>query len=112
MMSCDDTLVHSRIAKKVGSDANSYTPPPSELLGGYRIGDATYFAGGDWTFPDGDKLVYGLKGEVVGPTRGEDAATRLTLQFPGNKGPTQCLLTNLSRTPPPAPTTSTVEEQD
>ena len=41
MMSCDDTLVHSRIAKKVGSDANSYTPPPSELRSVLKLEPST-----------------------------------------------------------------------
>ena len=40
---------------------------PPTLPGGYRVGDEVFFTGASRTCADGDRLVYGGKGEVVGP---------------------------------------------
>ena len=54
------------------------------------------------TFPSGKRMVYGDKGEVVGPATGEKTkGIGLVVQFPGNKA-LNCLLTDLSRLLPPA----------
>ena len=79
----------------------SRTAPPTTPPGGYRVGDEVFFAGGGETFPDSDRLVYGGKGEVTGPATLETHKGKgASVQFPGNKTGTDCLLIQLSRTAP------------
>ena len=79
----------------------SRTAPPATLLGGYRVGDEVFYTGSSQTTSTGDRLVYGGKGEVVGPATNETVKGKgLTVQFPGNPGPVDCFLTTLSRTAP------------
>ena len=100
------------------SPARSCWQPP--LPGGWKAADPTYFIGKSETFDDGDKVVHGQQGEVVGPSTHMtfyDVLARLPLdsgeaytqdgddkyiqvKFPGNKGNSHCLLTELSRSPP------------
>ena len=75
----------------------SRAAPPTTLLGGYRIGDEVFYAGVYEEWSNGDRLVYGAKGEVVGP------ATSEAVKGKGVNG-INCFLTNLSRSePPPLP---------
>ena len=61
-----------------------------------------FFTGEDYTLPDGNRLVYGGKGEVVGPGTGETVSTHVAVQFSGNAPPpVECALTVLSRAAPP-----------
>ena len=65
------------------------------------MGEELYYAASSQTFTDGDKVEYGAKGVVVGPATSESHKGKgLAMQFPGNKGPTRCYLTQLSRTKP------------
>ena len=84
------------------------------LPGGYRVGDEVFYTGGGKTWPDGDRLVYGGKGEVVGPATGEEVSTCVDVQFPGNTDAIDCYLDHLSRAAPPTtlPTTDDEEEED
>ena len=72
-------------------------PPP--LPGGYKVGDKVFFTEAGETLPNGDTLVHGQQGEVMGPgtvskrTEGKG----LSLLFPGNKVNVGCLLTEVSR---------------
>ena len=60
-----------------------------------------FFVGGSQTYPSGNKLVHGQRGEVVGPATGENTKGKaLKMRFPGNKGTIDCYLTLLSREPP------------
>ena len=80
----------------------SRTAPPTELAGGYRVGEEVYFTGGNFTFAsphEGNRLEYGKQGEVTGPHPRED--DRLLVMFPGNRSSVGCRLTALSRTAPP-----------
>ena len=44
----------------------------SELLpGGYTVGEQVYFIGESHTFDDGDRLLHGGQGEIVGPATAE-----------------------------------------
>ena len=66
-------------------------PPP--LPGGYTLGEKVFFTGASETISNGDKLVHGQQGEVVGPAtleahKGKGVAVR----FPGNKGNIDCFL--------------------
>ena len=78
-------------------------PPP--LPGGYCPGDEVFYTGASQTFPDGDRLVQGAKGEVTGPaTTSRRLAGRVgegvCVQFPEQSCGVGCFLTELSRTAP------------
>jgi len=82
----------------------------SELPGGLTVGDTRYFCVASETFDDGDKLMYGELGEVMGPptlagTKGKGlehySGEAVDMMFPGNKGNIACFPTLLSREPPP-----------
>ena len=80
----------------------SRAAPPTTLPGGYRVGDEVFYTGEDYTFPSGDRLVYGGKGEVVGPATNETVKGKgVDVMFPGNTGRVSCFLTGLSRAAPP-----------
>ena len=70
------------------------------LPGIFKMAEHVYFTGSSWTAPNGDKMVHGQQGEVVGPARGSLVGRGLEIRFPGNKGNVGCLLTKLSRSPP------------
>jgi len=71
-------------------------PPP--LPGGYKLGEKVFFTGLSETFADGDKLVHGQQGEVVGPATLERVKGKgVCLRFPGNKGCLDCPLTLVRR---------------
>ena len=71
--------------------------PPPPLPGGWKVEDLPYFTGMSQTFADGDKLVHGQQGEVVGPGVGSHEGKGVAVLFPGNKGAVQCLLTTVRR---------------
>ena len=94
------------------------------LPGGYAVGDRVYLLTGSYTFRSGIKLTHGQAGKVKGSsvrlTRAAHAARarlepnnpkyvrahnarpeRVAVMFPGNSSTVNCLLTCLSRTPPP-----------
>jgi len=71
---------------------------PLPLPGGYKLGEKVFFTGRSKTFLDGDKVVHGQQGEVMGP------ATSVALKgkgvcvlFPGNMGNVNCYLTSVRR---------------
>ena len=68
------------------------------------MGEKLYYTGSSETITgdfDGDKLVHGQQGEVLGPANSESVKGKgLSMQFPGNKGGINCRLTSLSRSPP------------
>ena len=71
-------------------------PPP--LPGGYKLGEKVLFTGLSETFADGDKLVHGQQGEVVGPATLERVKGKgVCLRFPGNKFGVDCFLTQVRR---------------
>ena len=85
----------------ISFDELSRTAPT--LPGDYVVGLAVFFTGPSFTFPSGDRVVYGGKGEVTGPAR--DAArkdTHVAVMFHGNNCEIVCSLDELSRTAPPA----------
>ena len=41
------------------------------LPGGYALGETLYYTAASYTFSDGDRLVHGQQGEVVGPAPSE-----------------------------------------
>ena len=66
-------------------------------MGGYKLGEKVFFTGASKTWDDGDKLVHGQQGEVVGPGTGDEALTHVGVRFPVNKGNIECALTNVRR---------------
>ena len=75
---------------------------PADDWGGHALGDPLFFTGGSESFPSGDRVVHGKQGEVMGPATSETRKGKgLQMKFEGNKGFVDCLLTDLSRSPPP-----------
>ena len=70
--------------------------PPPPLPGGYKVGDKLFWTEVSQTGDDGDKLVHGKQGEVVGPARLEGSESKgVAVLFPGNKRIIDCALTNV-----------------
>ena len=69
-----------------------------QLPGGYKVGEKVYFSGDSQTVANGDKLVHGKQGEVVGPgTLDGYVGTAVAVQFAGNKGAIECYLKRVRR---------------
>ena len=69
----------------------SLTPPPAELLGGYRVGEPVYFTGKDHTLKSGNRKANGWRGVVAGPNMNYPD-THLSVKFEQNKGSTLIIL--------------------
>jgi len=76
------------------SNLSSAVPPA--LPGGWKVEDSVYYIGSKETFLSGDELIYGLKGEVMGPSN----EGQIQVQFEGHKQSTDILLRNLSSAAP------------
>jgi hypothetical protein len=78
-----------------------------EIPGNFQIGDELYFAGARQNFSDGDKLEFGLKGQVVARATLEETqkreGERLMVRFEGNRKYTAVRLSDVSRTSPVIP---------
>ena len=84
--------------RAVGAHQDVSREPPPPLPGGYTAGEQVYFTGMSHTFEDGDRLVHGEQGEVVGPATLESHRGKgVEVRFPGNKGVTNCRLTSVRR---------------
>ena len=46
---------------------------PRLASGGYKVGEKLYYNAENYTFDDGDRLVHGEQGEVIGPGTGPPA---------------------------------------
>ena len=73
-------------------------PPLLELAGGYRVGETVYCARPSRMLESGNRLEYGLKGEVVGAV--PEIASGLAVKFEGNNGVIHCHPTQLRRNKP------------
>ena len=72
--------------------------PPPPLPGGYKLDEKVFFTGPSQTLPSGNKVVHGQQGEVVGSATNESVEGKgVDVLFPGNKGNTSCLLTQVRR---------------
>jgi len=76
--------------------------PPPPLPGGFAPDDLVYYNGSSSSFDNGDVLIFGERGTVVGPPTLASHAEGLTVLFDGNKAPYQLLLNQLSREPLPS----------
>ena len=70
------------------------------LPGIFDMAEHVFYTGTSQTFPDGNKLVHGQQGEVMGPASESHKGKGLAMHFSGNKVNVECLLTSLSRSPP------------
>ena len=76
-------------------------PPLTALPGGYAPSERLYYTAKTKTFSDGDSLVHGKQGEVVGPATSDAVKGKgVIMMFEGNKEPIECLLDSLSRESP------------
>ena len=75
----------------------SRRPPPITLPGGYHVGDTVFYAAPTGKFPNGDRVVYGEEGEIVGPATSDNC---VAVKFTA-KSAIYCSPNHLSRTPPP-----------
>ena len=84
-----------------------------DLLGGYTVGEMVYHIGASEAFLNGDRLVHGEQGEVIGPSPPGEFEGRLQIKFPNNKGIVHCRpADDLSRSPlPPLPGGYTLGEK-
>ena len=74
----------------------SREPPP--LPGGWEVMDPLYYTRESQTLINGDKLVHGQQGEVVGPATSETHKGKgVAVLFPGNKQSVGCYLTTVRR---------------
>ena len=72
--------------------------PPPPLPGGYKVGEKVFYTWSSQTISNGDKLVHGQQGEVVGPATLETHKGKcVAVRFPGNKGNVQCYLNQVFR---------------
>jgi len=79
------------------------TDPPPPLPGGYKVGEKVFYTETSQTLSNGDKVVHGQQGEVVGPATAETHKGKgVDVRFPRNKGGVGCYLTTV-RPPPPLP---------
>ena len=67
------------------------------IPGGWKAKDLPYYTGASQTWDDGDKLVHGQQGEVVGPATGSHEGKGVAVLFPGNKGIIDCYLDTVRR---------------
>ena len=81
-------------AKKTPAKKKSDTLP-----GGYTVGEKVFFTGESKTWDDGDKLVHGQQGEVVGPgtSSKRTAGEGVVVRFPGNTSLVGCFVTEVRR---------------
>ncbi|EOD23157.1 hypothetical protein EMIHUDRAFT_195782 [Emiliania huxleyi CCMP1516] len=78
--------------------------PPPPLPGGFAPDDLVYYNGSSSSFDNGDVLMFGERGTVVGPaTLASHKGKGLAVLFDGNKGTVQVFLNQLSREPLPSP---------
>ena len=61
------------------------------------MGDTVFYTGTSWTTSNGDKVVHGQQGEVVGPGTRELTGKGVSVLFPGNKGNVSCYLNQVRR---------------
>ncbi|EOD23003.1 hypothetical protein EMIHUDRAFT_195509 [Emiliania huxleyi CCMP1516] len=76
--------------------------PPPPLPGGFAPDDLVYYNGSSYSFDNGDVLIFGERGTVVGPPTLASHAEGLTVLFDGNKRDYQLFLNQLSREPLPS----------
>jgi hypothetical protein len=71
------------------------------MPGIFNMTEHVFYTGDNYTSPNGEKMVHGQQGEVMGPATSESHKGKgLCIRFPGNTLNVNCLLTQLSRSPP------------
>ena len=71
--------------------------PQGPLPGGYGMSEMLHYVGASQTLSNGDKVVHGQRGEVVGPAMEMSHKGKgLAMRFPSNKDDVECTLAELS----------------
>jgi hypothetical protein len=73
------------------------------IMGGYSVGDRVYFLGARQGFPNGDRLFFGLSGEIKGPVPVEEGGQRIAVLFDGNRMATPTCFGQIMSSPPTLP---------
>lgn len=85
-------------------DQLSREDPSPPLPGGCHVGNELYYVGPSGNLENGDRMVYGQRGTVLGPaTLDSYRGKGLAMVFPGNKGRIECYLNQLSLEDPNPP---------
>ena len=88
----------ARVAMPPRKRQPAVSDPQPPLPGGYKVGEKVYFTGVSETLLNGDKVVLGQQGQVVGPAAAESHKGKgVCVLFPGNKGWVDCYLTTVRR---------------
>ena len=83
------------------ADVANWLDEQRAAVGPFEAGEAVHYCGASARWEDGDKLEYGAKGEVVGPSDDDDASVEV--RFPGNEDAVDC-----RQSEPPASTTARI----
>ena len=70
---------------------------PAPLPGGYAVGEQVYLTAAGEAFENGDRLVHGEQGEVVGPAHESLRGKGVEVRFPDNKSTFNCYLYQVRR---------------
>ena len=73
---------------------------PTQLPGGFEVGQEVFYTSSLVTFKSGNKVAYGLRGQVSGLAEKEG---NIEVQFEGNPAPVDVPIGKLSSTKPPEP---------
>jgi len=77
--------------------------PPPALPGGHSVGEHLYYTGESFSHPNGDRVLHGAQGEVVGPAKSSTHVGKgVRLRLSGVRNASNVYLTSLSSEPPPA----------
>ena len=83
---------------KGGLRAQVSRAAPPALPGGYTAGDKVFYTGASETLSNGDKVVHGQQGDVMGPATAEShKGDGVKVRFPDNRGNVDCRLTEVRR---------------
>ena len=83
--------------RAVGAHQDVSREPPPPLPGGYAVGEQVYLTAAAGTFENGDRVVHGQQGEVVGRFHESLRGKGVEVRFPGNKDTVECYLDQVRR---------------
>ena len=68
------------------------------LPGAYKVGEEVFYTGVSATISNGDKVVHGQQGKVMGPATAESVKGKgVDVRFPGNKANISLVLAQVRR---------------
>merc|ERR1712176_875991 len=96
------TACFNGINKNVDVSLDEVSREPPSLPRGYQAGDIVYYAGAKRDFDNGNYLIFGLAGEVVGPSTPPDDR-RIKILFEGNASAMDYVLAQIMKEEPVIP---------